>query len=457
MRRPLLTVTIPTAGIIIVATGWWARAGDLNPPPGPVQSTMKPLDIVEPRTPVSSLPFTISESGSFFLTRDLLGGAGITISADNVTLDLMGYSLGPGTGDGILVTGDRKSITIKNGTITGWSGDGVDAMSANNSRLENLFARSNGADGLRIGSGGQVLRCAATNNVGHGIDGEDSTYLAASTARENGGDGINLRTGSTVTGCIVRGNTNDGIFAAVGSTVHDCTASSNDVHGIRVEASSTVTNSTVRENGGDGINVRTGSTVTTCTSRGNLNHGIFAAVGSTVHHCTVFSNTVYGIRVEASCTVTNSTVRESGSDGVNASNGCSIINCSSDANTGVGIFLGGNGTVRECTTWSNDADGIRVASNTYVTGNNCSGNGAGPADGSGILVTGSSNRVEDNHVVANDRGIEVNGTGNFIVRNTASGATGAGSPSADFDIADGNHFALISIDPGPNWSTGVVP
>ena len=66
---------------------------------------MKTLDQVEPRTPISSLPFTIAAAGSYYLTGNLTGGAGggITIGASGVTLDLMGYELVGGTGDGIQV------------------------------------------------------------------------------------------------------------------------------------------------------------------------------------------------------------------------------------------------------------------------------------------------------------------------------------------------------------------
>ena len=44
--------------------------GSLTPPGAPGE-TMKALAQVEPRTPISSLPYTISESGSYYVTGNL--------------------------------------------------------------------------------------------------------------------------------------------------------------------------------------------------------------------------------------------------------------------------------------------------------------------------------------------------------------------------------------------------
>jgi hypothetical protein len=40
-------------------------------PPGSPAPTMKTLSQVEPRTPISSVPYTITESGSYDLTTNL--------------------------------------------------------------------------------------------------------------------------------------------------------------------------------------------------------------------------------------------------------------------------------------------------------------------------------------------------------------------------------------------------
>lgn len=83
-------------------------------------------------TVISSVPFTISVSGIYCLNTNLntniSTGAAITISADDVVLDLNGRLLNGTAGlatfaDGIFATaafGPRKNITIKNGTVRGF-------------------------------------------------------------------------------------------------------------------------------------------------------------------------------------------------------------------------------------------------------------------------------------------------------------------------------------------------
>src|SRR5262249_8399348 len=93
---PLTRIYGALLAALLLGTAAVSLGGNLNPPPGPVSPTMKALDIVEPRTPISSLPFTISSPGSYYVTKDLTGTAGnngITIGASDVHLDLMGFTL----------------------------------------------------------------------------------------------------------------------------------------------------------------------------------------------------------------------------------------------------------------------------------------------------------------------------------------------------------------------------
>jgi len=86
---------------------------------------MKTLDQVEARTPISSAPFTINASGSYFLAGNLpvASGNGVTVNADNVTLDLNGFTIAstasPASGTGVRITGNDRNVTIQNGNIRG--------------------------------------------------------------------------------------------------------------------------------------------------------------------------------------------------------------------------------------------------------------------------------------------------------------------------------------------------
>ncbi len=98
-------------------------------PPGPPGPTMKTLDEVEPRTPISSIPFNITSKGSYYLTKNLtagVAGTSITVNADDVTLDLKGFVMDGANlaSDAISVNG-RVGVTIRNGTVRNYTGNGV--------------------------------------------------------------------------------------------------------------------------------------------------------------------------------------------------------------------------------------------------------------------------------------------------------------------------------------------
>ena len=113
--------------------------GSLTPPGAPAP-TMKTLDQIEARTPISQLPFTIDTGGSYYLTGNLSTGASnaIVIAASGVTLDLNGYTiystvtLAQNGGTAILLNDGITDVTVQNGHIfsgvvhtgLGYSGSG---------------------------------------------------------------------------------------------------------------------------------------------------------------------------------------------------------------------------------------------------------------------------------------------------------------------------------------------
>ncbi|MHC5077049.1 MAG: hypothetical protein ACYTFM_11560, partial [Planctomycetota bacterium] len=130
MRKPKQkikeTSTVITIIALILFLPCTVMAGSLEPS-APPASTMKTLDEVEPRTPISSIPYSITQPGSYYLTGDLSTSSttshGIGISASNVTVDFMGYSLtGPGKSSGSIYDGiysglPISNVEIRNGTL----------------------------------------------------------------------------------------------------------------------------------------------------------------------------------------------------------------------------------------------------------------------------------------------------------------------------------------------------
>lgn len=218
------------------------NAGPLDPPGAPGST----VGVLEPGTPISSLPFETTDSGYYYLTRNLTGtegSAGITISHDNVTLDLKGFTL-QGVGgslDGIVAGG--SNVIIRNGSIANWSGSGILTSFPTfslGSTLYDLHVNNNGGYGIRAGS---------------------RTIIHDVTSRENALDGIATSQNAVIERCIVSGNGGAGINAPFNTVVSDCSVMQNGGDGIVGGQGSVVRSNSVTANGGDGIEVSAGSIV----------------------------------------------------------------------------------------------------------------------------------------------------------------------------------------------------
>ena len=179
---------------------------------------------------------------------------------------------------------------------------------------------------------------------------------------------------------------------------------------------------------------------------------ILNGYGHLVKDCTVEDNSnnfVYiydGIYAGYCSTVSDNIVYKNGGDGIRVADGCSVTGNTSCDNNGNGVQAGDGGTVAGNTVRLNFADGINVSSDCLVLGNNCVSNGieVPNGDGAGVFADGDGNRIEGNNVIKNGRGIDIDGTGNIIIKNTASDNTDVtGSPSANYDIAVGNAYGQI--------------
>ncbi len=121
IREKLAWAIVATLALFVAAAITGVVSGGPLDPPNPPVSTPNGID---GRIPIDRLPFTIADSGSYVVTRDLAyaDGNGINVTADNVTIDLNGFTL-DGVNqntNGIHAIG-RRSLSVVNGTLRRWS------------------------------------------------------------------------------------------------------------------------------------------------------------------------------------------------------------------------------------------------------------------------------------------------------------------------------------------------
>lgn len=246
-----MTRTTGTAALtLLVAFGLLTPlgAGSLDPQ-GPPAPTMKTLVDVEPRLALSggSGSTTIRAADtSYYLTGSRTGvpGAdGIVIDASDVTLDLNGYSLVgvPGSLDGIRVAAGRTNVTIRNGTVSGWGGDGLDGSAGSSVLVVDVHASGNTEDGIRVGVAGRVINGGATGNGADGFDASgEGAVLENCSARGNGAltassggfrVAYGLARGCSSVGTVGGGH---GFMASTGAVIIGCAAHRNEGAGIRI-------------------------------------------------------------------------------------------------------------------------------------------------------------------------------------------------------------------------------
>ena len=175
---------------------------------------------------IKSCPVTITKPGHYNVTQDLVcsaSGSAITISADNVTLDLHGHSLlGSPAGIGVYV-GAQQNVTVENGSITGFYLD-VWFEGASSSQVTGVSATGAGNAGvvLNHGNNNTVSGCVLSQNFYNGVwcggTANASNTIVNNTTNGNGYAGIVLDV--TATQNHVLGNTSDlngyaGILVAV--------------------------------------------------------------------------------------------------------------------------------------------------------------------------------------------------------------------------------------------------
>jgi len=232
-------------------------------------------------TAITALPYTITSPGLYCLTQNLTLSNpalnAISVNADDVTIDLMGFCLtgaGKGSGvnnSGIVVAATRTNVEIRNGSIKAFGCDGIYSPSGSTGiRVVGLRVRDIGNRGIYLtGSNNLVMDCVVMDS-GAGISVGLSSLVKGSQVVHCDGEGIYISDGSTALGNTVR-SCYYGIYTSLGALVTDNTVSANIDKGILVTASCTITRNTAYNNTGTGIAAGAYCTITNNTTDGLTN------------------------------------------------------------------------------------------------------------------------------------------------------------------------------------------
>jgi len=192
-----------------------------------------------------NLPIKITHPGSYKLMGNITvpnaNTTAIKVTADNVTIDLNGFSiLGPtvctgtgatlmcsptGTGDGINAPG-TNNLKVTNGNIQGMGHFGI---LTENASVEGVRVNSNGGGGIFYPK--MIKDCTADKNGGVGGLGVLFGIVSDSVSNFNKGDGIVVGFGGKVSGNVVVGNGGYGLNLATPVGYVNNVLVENDVNG----------------------------------------------------------------------------------------------------------------------------------------------------------------------------------------------------------------------------------
>ncbi|MHB8067038.1 MAG: right-handed parallel beta-helix repeat-containing protein [Desulfobaccales bacterium] len=214
MKKKLLLLVCAWA-VLLVGTTAWADFYVVAMPGG-----------VGTRIP--NLPYTITNPGFYYLAHNLTSTEnGITVNADDVTIDLMGFSLLSSGGlnwVGIIISG-RKNVEVRNGTVRGFNAGGIyDQTGGYSYRFINLRLENNGIWGIALSTGYYHLiqNCNITENGNSGITLTGyGCMVTGNVVSKNGLRGIACGgSGNSLIGNVVVDNATHGFYLSTGASAY---------------------------------------------------------------------------------------------------------------------------------------------------------------------------------------------------------------------------------------------
>jgi len=295
MRNETVFVTLSVCVTIVAASAIIAQGGPLDPPQGPISPSFKTLDQVEPRVPIDQVPFSITESGSYYLTGNLSGNAGITVSAPGVMIDLMGHTLEATGGQPTAIEADDASggLVLRNGRLVGW-GLGVAMEDGGAATIERVhFEQSSTA--VLTQEKATILDCVVRGATSSGIICGDGSIVKNVIVENCTDSGIVLGNDAVVSGAEISGSGSTGLITGDRSAISDVSIVDAGFRGLDVGDGCEVIDVRARDNAHTGIRTGSECIITRCQSMNNGDQGIFAFSNCVVTECLAYGNS-FGIQ-----------------------------------------------------------------------------------------------------------------------------------------------------------------
>ena len=164
----------------------------------------------QPCIPIDQLPFVITTEGTYCAVNDLTffkpGPIGISIEADNVTVDLNGYAMrtSPNVASTAFESLPVSNVIIRNGRIDGFA-DGI-LLTGNSLSIHHLVI-NDAADGIVIQGNDVTIDDVVLRgrpNAGQGIHAWSGSRWEVSRVRIDGGFGTGIGIGTKLDQLLVR-------------------------------------------------------------------------------------------------------------------------------------------------------------------------------------------------------------------------------------------------------------
>lgn len=365
-------------------------AGPIDPPPGPVAPTGPTL--------IFTLPTIIDQPGSYMLGRNLTstGGAGVSITASNVTLDLGGHTLsGAGGGtDAIVLVGNLTNVTIRNGQIVNWTGAGVwdGATADRNVRVERIAVTGTGFGGIECVESGVVVDSCMVRGGSPGVAVGSASILRDTRITGAADFGVVAAQRVAIVGCMIEDAGFTGVLAGANVSITGTTVTGSGGDGVVVGAGSIVRESVITLGGGVGAAAEIAERFTATSARTGdvmLRHPFADRPASRIEKRTGAAepDAVHALLTAEGVTVTI---------GLVLAEDCRVESSMITGNNGVGVMLGARASAFETTSDLNFGDGFFVTEDGVVERCRASANG-----GAGIVLTPSGSHCVGNYVSEN--------------------------------------------------------